>query len=308
MTDVQRREHCAPQPPRVSIVLATCRLSPFLARALLSVRSQSVRDWELIVVADGCPDPAALEAQTADIPGSRLIRQASSGLATARNVGCSAARAEYVTFLDDDDWWPERRLELQLAAIEASSAIGCYGRLVYVDGVGVEFGEGPDCSTERARLAGGFHIGTLMVSRETGGRSGWFDSLLGSAEDLDFELRLAQHGVLTYVPEVLLYYRRHTANVTNRAVYSRGYGREVYEHHYRLATLRGDHVAARAIATQSLETARYFALEALRTARQELVHGDPPAAARELRDALASMRVAMRSRLRSARAHQGRAA
>jgi glycosyltransferase involved in cell wall biosynthesis len=294
--------------PRVSVVLATNRHSTFLASALLSLSSQSWCDWELVVVADGCPDAAALEGQIAEVPNSRVIRQVHSGLGTARNVGCSVARGEFITFLDDDDWWPERRLELQLAAIEATNAIGCFGRLMYVDNDGVEFGEGPDCGTERARIAAGFHIGTLMVTRDGGSRSGWFDPLLGSAEDLDFELRLAQVGELSYVPEVLLYYRRHAANVTNRAIYSRRYGREVYEHHYRLATLRGDRTAAGAIATQSFGNARYFALESLRGAKRELLHRDPVAAVRELRDALASARVVVRSKLRSSRAHRWRAA
>ena len=291
--------------PRVSIVLATYRNSPFLAGALADVRAQTSRDWELVIVDDGSPEPDALEAHAAELPGSRVIHQANAGLAAARNAGCFAARGEYVTFLDDDDCWPERRLEVQLAAIEAAGGVGCYGRLVYIDEEAREFGEGPDCSSEQARLAAGFHIGTLMVRRDAGSRAGWFDPVLGSAEDLDFELRLAQVGELTYVPEVLLQYRRHSANVTNQAIYARRYGREVYEHHYRLAMLRGDAAAASAIAAQSVGNSGYFAREALRSAKRHVLHRDLGAAASELRDALASARVGVRSKRRSARARRG---
>jgi glycosyltransferase involved in cell wall biosynthesis len=290
--------------PLVSIVVATSRRSPYLADALRSVQSQTCRSWDLIVVDDGSPDPRALEAQLVGIRDCQLIRQAHSGLATARNVGCFAATGTFVTFLDDDDFWPDDRLGLQLSALmDRPDYVGCYGRLVYVDSNGIEFGEGPDCSSQRARLAAGFVMGTTMVRRSALSQTGWFNPLLGSAEDIDFELRLAQAGPLAYIPHILLYYRRHTLNVTNRALYTKRYLREVYEHHYRLANLRGDQQAASAIAQTSHGNAKYFGLEALRAGKYELLHGDPIEAARQFREVMASARVIASSIWRRAMRH-----
>jgi glycosyltransferase involved in cell wall biosynthesis len=253
--------------PEVTVVLATNRSSPYLGQALRSLTAQTFAHWELVVVDDGSPDPEALLAAVAGLPRARVVRQPAGGLASARNAGCVAAAGRLVTFLDDDDWWPPPRLGLQVAALAArADCIGCYGLLDYVDEAGKVFGSGPACAQPDAALAAGFHIGTVMVRRSALARTGWFDPLLPYAEDIDFSLRLGQAGALAYVPERLLYYRRHGANMTvdRRA---RQYGRLVYDRHLRLARLSGRGDAAQAIAAQVRAQDAYEATEGLRRAR-----------------------------------------
>lgn len=72
-----------------------------LRRAVSSVCSQSLRDFELIVVDDGSAEPCG--GLPLD-PRIRMIRNRSSfGVAQARNVGIDAAKGTYISFLDDDD-------------------------------------------------------------------------------------------------------------------------------------------------------------------------------------------------------------
>jgi glycosyltransferase involved in cell wall biosynthesis len=293
--------------PLVSIVLPTWRSSQYLMETLRSVQLQTLSEWELLVVDDGAPDQGWLEAQLAGIGHSRIVRQPHLGVAAARNAGCLAASGAFVTFVDDDDYWPENRLAVQLAALEeAGDAVCCYGQLVHVDASGVEFGDGPYPPSELARLPTGFCIGTTMVRRDMLPRSGWFNPLLPCAEDIDFSLRLTDAGPVVYIPQVLLYYRRHESNATGRATVARRYSRAVYEHHYRLANLRSDRQTMRALASTSRANEIYFAKAALRAARRGLAKRDLAAALREAADAGVSATVALRATWRSFLARAGR--
>src|SRR5688572_297385 len=92
--------------PAVSVVIPTHNRAGRLAAQLESLRAQTTRDFEVIVVDDGSRDgtPEVLAAQIArggfDL---RAIRHdAPQGPATARNAGWQAARAPLVAFTDDD--------------------------------------------------------------------------------------------------------------------------------------------------------------------------------------------------------------
>ena len=126
-------------------------------------------------------------------------------------------------------------------------------------------------------------------------RIGLFDRLVEPCEDLDFVLRLAQAGPLVYIPEVLLYYRRHASNVTNRPIYAMARAREVYEHHYRLAALRGDRATATAIAHTSYVNGMHFGKEALRAAKYDWIHGDTNGGRLQLREVALNGRSSARA-------------
>ena len=62
-------------PPRVSVIMPTFKQARFLRRAIDSLLTQSLTDWELIVVDDGSPDDTqAILAPFLDDPRIRGIR------------------------------------------------------------------------------------------------------------------------------------------------------------------------------------------------------------------------------------------
>ena len=106
-----------PMPASVSIVLATNRDSPYLEKALLSVREQTIVDWELLIVDNGIPDPRSVERLIEGDDRMRMITIESSATAgVARNVGAAQTTGELITFLDDYDVWAAERLERHLRA------------------------------------------------------------------------------------------------------------------------------------------------------------------------------------------------
>ncbi len=91
--------------PSVTVVLCTYNRADLLPRAVRSVRAQTLRDWQLVVVDDGSVDatPAVLEPFVRNDGRILVVRQRNRGLAAARNVGIRLAEAPFVTFLDSDD-------------------------------------------------------------------------------------------------------------------------------------------------------------------------------------------------------------
>jgi len=102
----------------VSVVIPTYNRAHLLARAIHSVLTQTFSDFELIVVDDGSTDHTVEVVQSVRDPRMRLVRlDRNCGAGRARNAGIQAARGEWVAFLDSDDEWLPRKLELQMARL-----------------------------------------------------------------------------------------------------------------------------------------------------------------------------------------------
>ena len=101
--------------------------APYVRKAVESVVGQTYDDWELVVVDDGSTDGSGDIVEGIADSRIRLIRQENSGVSAARNNGVAAAEAQYVTFLDADDWWEPTFLEEMAGLIERHPGAGIYG-------------------------------------------------------------------------------------------------------------------------------------------------------------------------------------
>ena len=121
--------------PQVSAIIIVLNGEAYLAEAIDSIRAQSLRDWELLIVDDGSTDGTAAIARgyrDRDPGRIRLLSHpgnANLGMAASRNLGIVAARGRYVAFLDADDIWLPEKLAEQVAILEADPGLGLvYGR------------------------------------------------------------------------------------------------------------------------------------------------------------------------------------
>lgn len=111
--------------PLMSVVLTTHNRASFLSRAIASVLHQTLSDFELIVVDDCSTDHTEELMKTCTDPRIRYLRQAQNqGVSVARNTGVQAARADYVSFLDDDDEYLPDFLEKTRACISQHVGVG----------------------------------------------------------------------------------------------------------------------------------------------------------------------------------------
>lgn len=102
----------------VSVVIPCYRCAETIDRAVASVISQTLRPLELILVDDASGDgtlPKLRELR--DVHGEDWIRVISmkrnSGPSVARNAGWEVARGYYIAFLDADDSWHPKKIEIQ---------------------------------------------------------------------------------------------------------------------------------------------------------------------------------------------------
>jgi glycosyltransferase involved in cell wall biosynthesis len=105
----------------VTVVIPACNAAATLDETLHSVRAQTYRHLEIIVVDDGSRDATAViaERHAAEDPRVRLIIQANAGVAAARNRGIAAATGELIAPIDADDLWRPQKIEQQVAALRA---------------------------------------------------------------------------------------------------------------------------------------------------------------------------------------------
>lgn len=111
-------------PPRFSVIIPTYGRPAYLRDAVQSVLAQTIDDFEVVIVDDASPEPADVDLDDSRI---RYVRSPSNlGPGGARNLGVSEARGEILTFLDDDDLWLPRRLQIAEAAIDDAPIILCW--------------------------------------------------------------------------------------------------------------------------------------------------------------------------------------
>jgi len=201
----------------VSVVIPTYNYGRYIAEAIDSALAQTYAPLEIIVVDDGSTDDTrAVLAPYGD--KIRTICQQNAGVAAARNTGIAAARGEYIAFLDSDDLWHPRKLELQMARFDADPSLG----LVHC-GVEIFDSDGRTTGTIEHGLDGRIAAALLrldeevlsapgtsiVVPRRVAEEVGGYDVRLAPSEDWDFCYRVAVRYPVAFVPELLVRYRLH---------------------------------------------------------------------------------------------------
>lgn len=120
----------------ISVVIPCYRCRDTLERAVASALRQTRVPEEVILVDDASPDGETLRRAAQSSAGRvRIVSLPHNrGAASARNAGWDAARGELVAFLDADDAWHPRKLELQAGLMERHPEYSLSGHLHLLDG------------------------------------------------------------------------------------------------------------------------------------------------------------------------------
>jgi glycosyltransferase involved in cell wall biosynthesis/tRNA A-37 threonylcarbamoyl transferase component Bud32 len=206
--------------PFISVIIPTFNRLKLLKETVESVRKQTFRDFEIIIVNDGCTDGTGewLDSQ----PDIRQLRQENSGIAASRNRGAAEARASWLAFLDHDDIWAPDKLEIQAEFIslnpDAALAAARHVRL------------GRPRSEARTRrwIKGDLyckafsesfiHTSSVVIRRDVFDSIGGFPVKYRFADEFDVWLKIAAAHPIAYVSDALVFIRFYEANTSHNRV------------------------------------------------------------------------------------------
>jgi len=249
---------------KISLIIATRNRCQQLGRCLAHVeRLHCEYDWELVIVDNGSSDGTAevvqkfAEQVDFDV---KLVHEPRPGLGCAHNAGIASARGELVAFLDADDVWFPKKLELQVEALQAHpDAALCFTDFLEFDESGVTM---PSRMNTRVNARGWFerlqvgdteiacgtmykellqanwiHTSSVLIRKATLSEVGLFDGAFAMGEDYDLWLRIAKMYPVVCVNRVLSDYRYQAQSLCGplkfrRLVHSRGIA-QVLEKHLR---------------------------------------------------------------------------
>lgn len=197
----------------VSCVIPVYNGQQYIRETIESVLQQTVAVDEIIVVDDGSTD------DTADIVhtfGSsvRLIQQANSGPAAARNVGVRESRGAFLTFQDADDLWMPTKTALQLAPFADDPALMiCVGHIENFTSPDVPADQHLPEFAARAKPLAGFTTPGVMARREVFDLVGPFNETLKHTDAGEWFRRARALGVRELLlPDVVVQRRLHVNN------------------------------------------------------------------------------------------------
>jgi glycosyltransferase involved in cell wall biosynthesis/peptidoglycan/xylan/chitin deacetylase (PgdA/CDA1 family) len=210
--------------PRVSVIIPALNAADTLTDALDSLISQSLADWEAIVVDDGSTDATfdLAFSRSQNDPRIRVFRQENQGASGARNSGIAAAQASRLVFLDSDDWLaPDHltRLHQVLETTQEPAVAYCGYVRIRPDGSALDDDWSPELAARpfevlARRSAAAVHC--VMVSRELVLRVGGFDTGLATCEEWDLWQRIARTGTrFVGVPELRAFYRQRQGSLSS---------------------------------------------------------------------------------------------
>jgi glycosyltransferase involved in cell wall biosynthesis len=204
----------AEQKGRVSVIVPAYNAASYIDETLGSLLAQTYSCIEILVVNDGSTDDTkdVVESYGAKV---RYIEVPNRGVCAARNIGVAQCFGDYVIFLDADDIFPERHVELMVQPLldDPTIDVTFCDTLWFkeVDGQKQELGQSDkhyfEQDIQRWLMRSFISMGAAMYRKEALQMVGGFDVSLHNAADIDLHLKLARHTKWKYVPDTTLNYR-----------------------------------------------------------------------------------------------------
>jgi glycosyltransferase involved in cell wall biosynthesis len=207
--------------PSISVIIPAFNARAYIAHALASVLAQSRPADEIILIDDGSTDDTASALQPFN-SRIRYIRQPNQGAAAARNAGIAVSRGEYIAFLDADDLWHPRKLELQSKALTSRPDLALLGTQTFPAGSPLPNIDGAaniSCdpiSWPRLVVKNRFVTSSILAHRRRIEEIGLFDPSLHGPEDHDLWARVAERYAVANLALPLTGYRIRPESLSHR--------------------------------------------------------------------------------------------
>lgn len=122
----------------ISIVIPIYNAEKYLEQCLNSIKNQTYKNFEVIMVNDGSKDESETICKrfSEDDSRFRYFTKSNGGVSSARNLGLDNVKGDFITFIDSDDWIAEKHLELLINSIKKNNSdivVSCYKEFDNID-------------------------------------------------------------------------------------------------------------------------------------------------------------------------------
>jgi glycosyltransferase involved in cell wall biosynthesis len=204
--------------PFISVVMPVHNALPFLDESINSILGQTLSDFEFVILDDASSDGSVELLREWSTRDKRIHLHESKkplGLAASSNAVVAKACAPLVARMDADDIAHPDRLVRQWNIMKDHPDVAVIGTLCN----GINAGGREVRPRDRWRLVRRsaripFPHGSVMFRREVFDQVGGYDEAITRGEDQDLFLRMAIHGRVMTLPDLLYSYRYHSSNAT----------------------------------------------------------------------------------------------
>jgi len=217
------------QAPLLSYIVLSYNYERYIEKTLLSILSQTVQDFEIVVVDDASTDRSVAVVESFGDPRIRLFtNEKNLGGAASYNRAITEARGEWLVNLDADDWIDPRKAEKQLQAVAQDPTLDIIGSYIAVrdeNELPLPVGRSHEEAMNRPHelnlvdtWIGANYLcrSSTMVRASAHKRIGLDDPTMVRAPDYELWTRALRHGCrFALLPEQLTFMRMHSQGVTH---------------------------------------------------------------------------------------------
>ncbi len=229
--------------PLVSVIMPAYNAAPFIEEAINSVISQTVTDWELLVIDDSSTDNTSRIVEGIANRDNRvklLVNEKNMGAAGSRNRGLDIFQGQFVALLDSDDYWYPQMLEKMLARAEETKAdiIYCSYELVDEQGKKVcnDFLVPEKTSFRESIVRSVITCSTVLITGELAKNNRFPMNMYHEDIAMWFQI-LRDGGTARGVSEVLAAYRQRSDSKTSNKLKSAGRRWLIYRKHLKMSII-----------------------------------------------------------------------
>jgi glycosyltransferase involved in cell wall biosynthesis len=207
----------------VSVLMPLKNAAQYVQASLASILCELDISIEVIVINDGSTDVSADRVASLKEARVKLVENDGTGLVSALNMALSLARGSLIMRCDADDLFPAGRIKEQVEILsrqkELDAICGSFSTFSDQGRHLLRLPTGDDTAdiTQELRMGQArTHLGTFAIRSHVARKIGGFRAYFETAEDIDFQFRLASACSVLYFPRDWYLYRIHAKSITHK--------------------------------------------------------------------------------------------